>query len=72
MQALLEEGRMSTRKARATTHLIVRKDHVACLTCATVLPIHPGESGTPLGTFLVALEMALERHPATPHDKEGP
>jgi hypothetical protein len=63
---------ISSRKVHAVTHLIVRKDGVLCTSCATVLPIHPGESGTPLGTFLVALEMAARKHPAKPHAKEGP
>lgn len=59
------------RKIHATTHLIVRKDGVLCTECAAVLPVHPGESGTPLGTFLIALEMVARRHPAKPHEKEG-
>ena len=61
---------MKSRKAHATTHLIVHADRVVCLSCASVLPVHPGD-GTPLGNFLLALEMLLEKHPATPHDKEG-
>ena len=58
-------------KTIAVTHLIVRRDGVLCTVCADVLPVHPGESGTPLGTFVYALEKLARDHPPTPHQKIG-
>jgi len=46
--------------------LIVRKDHVACTVCGCIEPIHPGD-GTPIDTFILALEIAKMRHPAFSH-----
>lgn len=49
--------------------LLVRRDNIFCTRCFTIEPIHPGESGVPINTYLVALELAAERHPDSPHKK---
>lgn len=47
--------------------LIVRKDHLFCTKCFAIEPVHPGD-GTPISTFLMALQDAARRHPDKPHE----
>lgn len=47
--------------------LIVRHEHLFCTLCYCVEPINPGVSGTPINTYILALQMAAARHPNKPH-----
>jgi hypothetical protein len=45
----------------ALTYLTVRKEHLMCMKCYEIEPIHPGD-GTPAISFITALELAAIRH----------
>lgn len=47
--------------------LLVRKDHIFCTRCFAIEPIHPGD-GTPISTYIIALQEASRRHPNKIHE----
>lgn len=57
-----------------TSHLIVREKGVLCTRCFITEPVHCGQ-GTPMGTFIIALEALAYRHqncsPGQVGDKES-
>ena len=50
----------------SSVHITIRKCDVLCTICGEIEPVNPGH-GTPMPTFIVALEGVLRRHPAKPH-----
>lgn len=56
-------------EAPPPAHLIVRRNGVLCTFCGEVEPVHPGESGTPLPSFLIGLEGVKRRHPPKWHPR---
>jgi uncharacterized protein YuzE len=63
---LIVGGQEIQPKRPPSNHLLVRKDTVLCTVCHSIAPIHPGD-GTPLPTYLMALDAFLHDHPAKPH-----
>ena len=45
----------------ALSRLLVRRDSVLCTRCGEVLPIHAGD-GTPAVAFIIALQIAADKH----------
>lgn len=53
---------------KSSSHLLVRKDHVACTICGEIVPVHPGD-GTPMTSFLLGLARVLGMHPSRKHER---
>lgn len=51
----------------ASSHIIIRRDHVLCTVCFDIEPIHCG-SGTPMDTLIYAYQIFAQRHPRQAHE----